>query len=332
MRVAFARVLLLGWLLAGSAIAASGAPASLPVTLVGGRSYVSLADWARANRLSAQWIKRDEAVEVIGPKSRAVFQVQAPEAHFDGVAVRLLSPLFVRNGVVYLSVSDAQKVFRPLFYPPQLKPGRRLRTICLDPGHGGRDPGFQIAGHQEKQYTLLFAQELRQQLRRAGWKVHLTRTTDTLVDLPLRPRLAAQRKADLFLSLHFNAAANTPLTAQGCEVYSLTPAGAASSNSGGEGGGTGAFAGNRFDPENLALAYQLQRALVRGVALQDRGVRWGRFWVLRDATMPAVLVEAGFMSHPVEGGKILSAAHRQQLARAVVQGLTNYKRLVETAR
>ena len=68
-------MLLLGWLLAGSAIAASGAPASLPVLLVGGRSYVSLADWARANRLSAQWIKRDEAVEVIGPKSRAVFQV-----------------------------------------------------------------------------------------------------------------------------------------------------------------------------------------------------------------------------------------------------------------
>jgi len=73
----------------------------------------------------------------------------------------------------------------------------------------------------------------------------------------------------------------------------------------------------------------VQKALTRNLAVEDRGVRRARFAVLRDAVMPAVLIEAGFLSHPVEGRAILSAAYRQKIARAIVEGLLGYKRAVE---
>ena len=105
----------------------------------------------------------------------------------------------------------------------------------------------------------------------------------------------------------------------------LTPAGAPSTNAGGEGGGAGWFAGNRFNDQNMLLAYQVQKALARQLGIEDRGVHRARFAVLRDAVMPAVLIEAGFMSHPTEGRKIFSASYRREIARAIVEGIMSYR-------
>jgi N-acetylmuramoyl-L-alanine amidase len=157
--------------------------------------------------------------------------------------------------------------------------------------------------------------------------VVFTRATDKFVELAERPALAQSRGADLFVSLHFNGAANSG--AQGIEVFSLTPAGAASTNARGEGANSPGSAGNRNNSQNLLLAYHLQRALLLQLKAPDRGVRRARFEVLRGATMPAVLVEAGFLSHPEEGKKIQSSEYRQQMARAIVAGIENYKKSVE---
>jgi N-acetylmuramoyl-L-alanine amidase len=73
----------------------------------------------------------------------------------------------------------------------------------------------------------------------------------------------------------------------------------------------------------------VQKALTHSLAVEDRGVRHARFAVLRDAVMPAVLIEAGFMSHPAEGRKIFTTEYRQQMARAIVDGVLAYKRTVE---
>ncbi|MGH7968025.1 MAG: N-acetylmuramoyl-L-alanine amidase family protein, partial [Limisphaerales bacterium] len=217
--------------------------------------------------------------------------------------------------------------FGPLLSPPKRR--TRVRNICLDPGHGGKDPGFIIGAAKEKNYTLLLAKEVQDQLSRAGFTVSLTRTRDTYPERSERPDLARRRKADLFISLHFNASQSSAKTVQGIEVYCLTPAGAPSSNSGGEGGGAGWFAGNRHNEENMVLAYQLQKSLTRGLGAEDRGVHRARFEVLREATMPAVLIEGGFMSHPVEGKKIFSSAYRKQMARTIVDGITAYKKVIE---
>jgi N-acetylmuramoyl-L-alanine amidase len=308
---------------------AFGAPRTAEPAPVSGPAYVRLIDWAKANRLEIQWLKQDETLLLTNHSSKVVLAVDSREAQINGVAVWLLFPVAAHNGAVWLAQLDVDLTLRPLLSPPRSRSGVRVKTVCLDPGHGGKDPGNRVGSNQEKQYTLLLAKELRAQLTRAGFKVSLTRTADAFIELPARPELAKRRGADVFVSLHFNAADTGRNSVQGAEVYCLTPAGASSTNARGEGAGAGAFPGNRHNDLNLFLAYQVQKALTRELAVEDRGVRRARFAVLRDAAMPAVLIEAGFMSHPVEGRKIFTSAYRQKMARAIVEGLLAYKRATE---
>jgi N-acetylmuramoyl-L-alanine amidase len=292
---------------------------------------VRLTDWAKANGLEIKWLRQDETLQLSNHSSKLVLAVDSREAQVNGVRVWLLFPVVARNEALCLAQLDVDTTLRPLLSPPKGRPGARIRTICLDPGHGGKDPGNRVGSNQEKLYTLLLAQELRTQLARAGLKVTLTRGTDTFIDLPTRTELAKRRSADLFVSLHFNAAEARRDSVQGAEVYCLTPAGASSTNARGEGAGAGSFPGNRQNDKNLFLAFEVQKALTRNLSVEDRGVRRARFAVLRDTVMPAVLIEAGFMSHPAEGRKIFTAAYRQKMARAIVEGLLAYKRAVEQA-
>lgn len=314
----------------GSARAAQSSARAPGPGKVAGQAYVRLADWAKAQGLEVRWRTPDETLELRGAAARLELTVDSRQTQINGVQVWLLFPVVTENGAVWLAQLDVDLTLRPLLTPPRVQPGTRVRTICLDPGHGGKDPGNQTGSHQEKRYTLLLAQEVRKQLARAGMKVFLTRTSDTFIELPDRPGAAKRRKADLFLSLHFNGVGSERASVvQGAEVYCLTPAGIASTNARGEGAGSGSFTGNRNNSLNLFLAYHMQKALTGNLAVEDRGVRRARFAVLRDAAMPAALVEAGFMSHPVEGRKILTAVYRQQVAKAIVAGLLAYQRAVE---
>ena len=191
-----APLLLLFWL-ACSAGAASGrtAPAngSTEQVWIGGKQYVRLNGWASANDFEMHWLKRDETLAVGNAQARIVLQVRSPEAQINGVQVRLLFPLTVRQEAVYIAQLDLQQTLRPVLWPPRGLAGR-IGTICLDPGHGGRDPGFRIGGRrEEKRYTLLLADELREQLKRAGFKVSLTRSTDATIERSNRPDLARRR-------------------------------------------------------------------------------------------------------------------------------------------
>src|SRR5205807_10242198 len=132
--------------------------------------------------------------------------VDSNEAEVRGIGVRLCFPVAYREGTAFFSQTDAQETFGPLLSPPRNKPGATIKNICLDPGHGGSDPGNGVGSRVEKKYALLLADELRDQLTRAGFKVSLTRTRDVNVDLDSRPDIARRRGADLFVSLHFNSA------------------------------------------------------------------------------------------------------------------------------
>ncbi len=289
--------------------------------------YVRVTEWAKWQGLQWGWLKRDESFLLTNKAARIQFTVDSREARFNGLQVWLLHPLATRGGAIYISQLDVDTTFRPLLAPPRNEPKQKVHTICLDAGHGGRDPGNQANGRQEKDLVLRLAAELRDQLQKAGFKVVFSRPTDKFVELSDRPAIARKRGADLFVSLHFNGAASS--SAQGSEVFCMTPVGAASTNARGEGAGAGAYPGNRNNAKNLLLAYQIQRSLVRTLGSEDRGVRRARFEVLRGATMPAVLIEAGFLSHPVEGKKILTPEYRRQMARAIVAGIQDYKQVVE---
>ncbi len=295
---------------------------------VNGQSYVPLADWARANGLRCSLLKRGDEIVATNRTARLVFDKDSRMVEVNGTDVALSFPLAADRGMLYIAQLDLNTTIRPLLLPPRFTDARRISTICLDPGHGGRDTGNHTFWRSEKTYTLGLAMELRDQLQRAGFSVILTRNKDTYVDLPDRPALANRRGADLFISLHFNATPTGKNEVAGPQTYCITPIGASSTDAQGEGAGYGATTANRMEQKSLLLAYQVQKSLVNNLGANDRGVRRARYAVLRDATMPAILVEGGYMTHPVESKKIYNPVYRHQMALAIMNGILAYQRLV----
>ncbi len=203
----------------------------------------------------------------------------------------------------------------------------RSEPFASIPATAAETPAIVSSWHYEKTYTLALAGELRDQLRKAGFNVILTRTKDTYVELPDRPALANQRGADLFVSLHFNATPVGKNEVEGPQTYCITPVGASSTDAQGEGSNHGPTPANRHEHESLLLAYQIQKSLVEDLDANDRGVRRARFAVLRDARMPAILIEGGYMTHPYESKKIYSSAYRRQMAQAIVKGILACQKL-----
>jgi N-acetylmuramoyl-L-alanine amidase len=290
------------------------------------KEYVRLDQWAKANSLQLKWLAKNEIL-VSNAATRLHFTTESRRMLLNGVMVLMSESVRNQNGLPLIASIDLNTAIHPVLFPPKNRPQQKLKHICIDAGHGGKDPGEMAGREQEKKYTLLLAQELGAQLRKLGYTVSFTRATDTFIDLPVRPDLARRRGADLFLSLHFNSA--TTSDSRGVEVYCMTPQRASSTNARREGGNSGAYAGNLSNAKNMLLAYQLDRAIVRGTGAEDRGVKRARYWVLRDAEMPAVLMEGGFMTNPSEARRIFSATWRQQLARSIVTGVENYRKIVE---
>jgi N-acetylmuramoyl-L-alanine amidase len=318
----------LPWLLLGLALFALPASADF----INGHNYVSLASWTRANGFGGGTLNGGQEFVLTNKTSRLIFNQDSADSTINGVNVRLSFPV-AKGG--FLSQLDADKAIHPLVYP-QKPASKRVTTICLDPGHGGKDTGYRVGRffpHYEKTYTLALALELRQQLQKAGFNVILTRDKDVYPELAARPDIANRHGADLFISLHFNSYPPDPASVEGPETYCITPVGAASSNdSEGEGAGAGSCPANRNDDKSLLLAYQVQRSLVRSLGVTDRGVRRARFEVLRTAEMPAILIEGGYMSHPVEGKKIFDAGWRKQMAAALVRAIVSYQKLTAPPR
>lgn len=307
----------------------------MPAATNGGRvrpNYVRLNEWARANVFTVRWLERDKTLELTGRGSRLTFNVDsrsdARKAQINGVQVWLAFPILYQNGTALISQVDLSETLGPILAPPRNPRGIKIETICIDPGHGGRDPGNRAGSNEEKKYTLLLAQEASAQLKAAGFEVFLTRSSDTFVDLPTRPEIAHKRGADLFVSLHFNSTEESRNEVKGTEIFCCTPSGATSTNARGE-GDTRGVVGNRNDEKNMLLAYQMQKSYEKNLGVEDRGVKRARFQVLREATMPAILIEGGFMSHPAEGKKIYDPAYRKQMARAIVEGILAYQKSSE---
>ena len=298
---------------------------------INGHNYVALASWARANNFHVATTDRGTEFVLTNKTSHLVFDQDSADSTINGIKVRLSFPV-AKGG--FISQLDAEKTIRPLVFP-QKSSGRRIRTICLDPGHGGKDTGYRVGRffpHNEKTYTLALGLELRRQLQQAGFNVVLTRDKDVYPELSARPDLANRRNADLFISLHFNSFPSDPASVQGPETYCITPVGAASSNdSEGVGAGHSPCPANSNEDKSLLLAYQVQRSLVKNLGVTDRSVRRARFEVLRTAEMPAILIEGGYMSHPTEGKKIFDEGWRKQMAAAILRAVLNYQKAVSPA-
>lgn len=298
-------------------------------TVLHGRDYVRLTDWARTNRFQLTQGRTPEEVRLTSQSLKLVFAADSQRAEINGVTVFLSFPVAFRNGTPYIALIDLQTAVHPVLFPPRSDRRVPVINVCLDPGHGGRDPGNEEGRYKEKEYTMALAGEMRKLLQDAGLKVSLTRQADSFVPLPERPDFAKRQDAEIFVSLHFNATLANKGEVKGVEVYCLTPVGARSTYAREDSSDMSAWRGNHFDAKNMLLAFCVQKSMARALPVEDRGVKRARFAVLKTAVMPAVLVEAGFMSHPAESKRILDPAYRRQLAQAIVDGILAYKRQIE---
>lgn len=307
-----------------------GASTALPRVFLFGRDYVRADDWARAGGGTLRWTVPKQEFQVTLPSGTYKFTIDSRRAVLRGTEVWLSAPVALRDASAYLGHIDVVSALNPLTAPPRNYAGRTVKRIVLDPGHGGKDPGNQEGKRQEKQFTLAFAKDLSDLLTKAGFEVSLTRTTDSFIDLPVRPEIARRRRADLLISIHFNSADGAGASSvKGVETYCMTPFRASSTNARGEGAGAGVYPGNRFDALNMLLAFQIQKAITDKTSAEDRGVKRARFAVLRGAEMPAAYIEGGFMTHPTDAKRIYDPTLRRQMAQAVVDGVQAYKRIVE---
>lgn len=292
-----------------------------------GQTYVRVRDWAAAKGLSFVWVQPRHSVKLASPKLTLQLSHDSKLLIANGISVWLSYPAKVQGDRFYVSLVDLKTALAPLMTPVRNR--SRVALVAIDAGHGGRDRGFYTGSRFEKTYTLLLAQELRTQLARAGVKSTLIRSTDEYVDLTERAERAATRKADLLISLHFNSAGEGSSDAQGIETFVMTPVGARSTNAQGSSGNTGPSPGNIRTDANLMLGYLVQRSLIRNLAMEDRGVRRARWEVLREARMPAVLVEGGFMSHAREGQRIYDPVFRRKQAKAIADAIVSYKQVLD---
>jgi len=228
--------------------------------------------------------------------------------------------------------------------PAALGPGMRPLVIAIDPGHGGRDPGaIGPAGTHEKNVVLAISRELARQINATpGMRAHLVRDNDTYIELPQRALRARRAKADMFVSIHADAAHNR--AAYGSSVYTLSTRGASSQQA--------RWLADRENSADLVGGVSLSRDTLSNVLLemaqsghmrasQDAAshvlsglrnvgkthkpsVEYANFSVLRNADMPAMLVETGFISNPEEERRLVDPAHQRRLASAVLDGINTY--------
>lgn len=232
---------------------------------------------------------------------------------------------WITTSSVWISELDYRQVLLPLISPKALTK-HAPRTICIDPGHGGTDQGTKGRRYKEKDVNLRVALKLRDRLRALGYRVVMTRSTDITVSLEKRSVIAKNAKADLFLSIHCNAAPNSKLT-NGIETYCLTPVGGASTHDATP--RNTKYVGNAHDKNGFRIAHEIHRRMVGNTKANDRGVKHARFLVLRNTPCPSVLIELGFLSNDAEERNLGAVVHQDRLVKGIADGVVRYHSLVK---
>jgi N-acetylmuramoyl-L-alanine amidase len=289
-----------------------------------GRDYLPLEQVGSFYRLGG--VQRNGRSFALGAASGILRgEAESKEFWISRVKFILSYPVVELDRALCISRVDLVKLVEPVLRPSKIEGAELVDTIVLDPGHGGSDCGASGPAGLEKNHTLDVCLRAAQLFWRAGYKVVMTRTADEFVSLEARAKLANRLPRALFVSVHFNSGGN----GSGLETYALSPRGVPSMASDGTRVSEIAiYPGNARDAENSALATATHAALVQSCGLADRGVKRARFLVIREAVVPGVLVEAGFLSNAEDSRRIASPWYRQQVAGAILQGVRNYRRAV----
>ena len=255
------------------------------------------------------------------PKVKMTIKNGSDNLYINTVLFRLSYKVTQKNGHYLFSRIDLAKLIDPVLRPSYIKTAKRFGTVIIDPGHGGTDPGSVNRYGKEKDFNLRLAKILMKDLERKGFRVRMTRSSDVYPTLGQRVSFANRIPDAIFVSIHFNSFVNS--TAKGIETYALSPRGSGTHNS--RGVRNNFLEGNRRDSENIALATAVHAAVMKKTQAEDRGIKRDRFTVLAGLSMPAVLLEGGFLSNPAEAKKIASTSYLSIISQGVANGIVTYR-------
>lgn len=346
-----------------SAVAGSVAPAPASVPTAA-ETAQARSDAARATALLTASVRQQAsapaATPAPGPTAPAPTVAHVAASGNATAAGTSATPAAILAGQATAAVVPApvpQPVVTPPADPPRpampsdasrikMRAGMRPLVVAIDPGHGGQDPGaVGPTGKREKDITLAVARELARQVNATpGLKAFLTRDTDVFIPLPMRAQKARAAKADIFISIHADAAENRAAT--GSSVYVLSTKGASSQRArwlADKENAADLVGGVRLQQTEGTLANVLLDLAQSGYmkASEDAAghvlgglkrigknhkpnIERANFAVLRTSDMPAMLVETAFISNPDEERRLIDPAYQRQIAGAVLDGVHTF--------
>ena len=299
---------------------------------------------------------------VLNKSGKIVLRAGSDRILINGKESKLTRPVVFSNGTLYVPVSfvrnnlghivalpGAEMVEEKM---PLAKPTGRyaIKTIVIDPGHGGKDPGAigRKLRLKEKGLNLTIAKKIRNILEGHGIKVIMTRDTDVFISLPKRVRMANSSGADLFVSVHINASRSSSMN--GFECYYLSEATddnarateAFENASLKAGDGTVLEHSSALDKtlwdmkltenrrESAQLASDICGSVENSLLIRNRGVKTARFYVLKYTRIPAVLVETGYVSNKFDELKFRDDGYIDRLSDIIAKGVLSYKEKYES--
>lgn len=260
----------------------------------------------RLRRLSVQQ-RGPQSVEIrMTPDAEVTIgEVQAPSPQLLSLSLqrsRTASSVSGQTGPIRVTLPPGTP---NLALPPSTAPsldlpplGNRRAVVVIDPGHGGPDPGAVGNGLRETEIVLDISRQVSGFLEAQGIQVVLTRNAEYELDLQPRVDIAERANATVFVSIHANAISLARPEVNGVETY--------------------------YFSSGKALAETIHRSILESVDIDDRGVRQARFYVLRRSSMPAVLVETGFITGGKDKFKLADPRFRTQMAQAIARGILRY--------
>ncbi len=293
----------------------SVAKVEAPSIVLGQDIFIPIDSIAKAYGLKSAWDKDNKTATLSSSQHNFSFLLNSTTVLFDGEAMNMKSPPRIVDGKVVVPAEFGQVQIGTIFKKP-VPPHRPLYQknflIVIDPGHGDKDFGTMVGNLREKDIVLKTSKELKNFLEKKGFKVKLTRTKDNYITLPNRVAFARQLKADLFISIHVNNAPNKNV--HGIEVFYFNDPNKKQN-------------GINYKTNlkrNKYLARLISDSISKNLYVYNRGAKSARYHVIRNATMPAILVELGFLSNAKERQKLASPDVQKMMAAQIANSISFY--------
>ena len=303
-------------------------PMSWELVKYSGRDYVTAASIQRFYNFATLKVEGTH-VWLKAPNLILKGQVGSMEMLINNIKFILSYPVAEANGKVIISRLDLCKLIDPVLRPSFIAGADQIDTVVLDAGHGGHDSGAKGVYGYEKEFALKMAQTTKAALEKRGFKVILTRSTDTFISRTGRVAIANKTPNSIFISLHFNSGGSA---ATGIETFALTPQGSSASLERGGGYNANGLTGNHQDSENIALATAVHALVISRFKLVDRGIKRAQWTVLTGCNRPGILFEGGFVTNGTECRLIASTTYRDAVANTIADAVANYRKALAPQR